>query len=668
MSWIRSAVTKAVEAGGNTTITRTVRSYADSVVLHAGNAVAEGAKIIQDRIGARDLNSFRSTVKRLEEVSVSCKGPERVQLMRRWLVALKEIERLSSLSNEPSPVDQNGTDENKDSPKKPTMVYYVDPELGTMNFRDVFLYSQALEGITLSMILEAPNEEEVPLLLEIFGLCLSGGKDVHKAVIRNIQELATKLSSYQDEVLIKREELLQYAQGAIAGIRINADIARIDAKASNLMEEIEKAKISHQSSDDNTEKSPEKESASTTKAREETVKQFHLCSMLEALLLKKKSLSNGDTPEVHAQKVEKLRILSESLLNSISQAEKRILDQRSHKEEALNFRVAKAYEIDQQEKELVGKISELEKQQEELEAELRKVNASLSAARSRLKNAREERDNFDEASNQILIHLKVKEDELSRAVTSCKAEADVVNTWINFLEDTWFLRTTYVEQKEKQLNGDLEKYGNHFVNVVHELLTAYTEELRPSIIRIREVVGNLNSCQLSDRATTVKDEDSKSQRKNLELEYLDFEARFISVANVVDNMKTQFYIESEGVVRKDEESIGQLFAAFEKIKEEFESIERPFLEIENPKQSESSDGSNDSPSNSPKHTSWTPENRKEKIKGSFRLRSQKSVVTQAYLDELDSDPGKDGRGSSHSSEDIGEWVFDELVKDVSSSK
>lgn len=50
MSWLRTAVNRAVEVGGNNNITRKVRNYADTVVYHAGNAVSEGAKIIQDRI------------------------------------------------------------------------------------------------------------------------------------------------------------------------------------------------------------------------------------------------------------------------------------------------------------------------------------------------------------------------------------------------------------------------------------------------------------------------------------------------------------------------------------------------------------------------------------------------------------------------------------------
>ncbi|KAF2568796.1 hypothetical protein F2Q68_00028075 [Brassica cretica] len=209
MSWLRSAVHKAVEVGGTgkNNLTRTVRNYADSVVLTAGNAVSEGAKLIHDRIGSRNVKSFSLEVKRLEEVSVSSRGGERVQLLRRWLVSLREVERMSLDQIQPS------SEEAKDF----TAVCYVDPGLPgePMTFRDVFLHSEALEGMVLSMILEAPNEEEVQMLLELFGLSLSGEKEVHEAVIQNVQDLAAVFSKYKDEVLKKPVSLMEDGKGCV---------------------------------------------------------------------------------------------------------------------------------------------------------------------------------------------------------------------------------------------------------------------------------------------------------------------------------------------------------------------------------------------------------------------------------------------------------------------
>ncbi|XAR72066.1 hypothetical protein NMG60_11018566 [Bertholletia excelsa] len=669
-SWWRSAVNRAVEVG-NKNLTRSVKNYADTVVHHAGQAVAGGAKIFQDRVGTRNFKSFRLTLKRLEEASVSCRGPERVQLLKRWLIALHETKKLSGVSFDDNEKEQNQpSEDSKDNSKRPSMVLYYDPDMGgePMNFLEVFLYSQALEGIVISMILEAPSEEEVSLLLALFRLCLTGGVEVHNAIVSSIQDLAKAFSSYQDEVLVKREELLQFAQGAITGLKINADLGRIDAEASSLRRKLEEVAAVRNLASEGLESSFRETTVATTEALKEALSHIRVCSKLEALLLKKRSLSSGDSAEVHAQKIDKLKVLSESLASSSTKAEKRISENRSQKEEALHFRVAKANEVSEIEKELIAEISGLEKRRDELEAELKKVNITLAAAQKRLHIAREERDQFYEANDQIVAHLKIKDDELLRSISSSRVEADVLKTWMNFLEDTWVLQCSYAETKQKQVNDELESHENYYVDLIINLLSTYKKELKPLIEHIGNFVDNLKNLRQGMQSGTVT-EDSKEQspRKNLEEEYLDYETKIITTFSVVDNMKEQFYSQEEKISRKDDARVKELFDSIEKLREEFESIERPELEMENPTEADTSPGKQpESPVHSPSKATESPKTPRNEHLKSHEVKAEEVLDHEAELAKLESEFGKVNH--DYSTEDAGEWEFDELERELRSGE
>ncbi|KAL8162188.1 hypothetical protein V2J09_013677 [Rumex salicifolius] len=674
MSWLRQAVNKAVEVGKNkNNITRTVRSYADTVVQHAGQAVS----VIQDRIGGLHYRSYKQAIKRLEDAAVSSKGTERTQLLKRWVVLLKEFDKLSTEDSsedkekEKTLEQQFASADVKESSKKGALVLYYDSdeEGEPMNFRDVFLHSQALEGVVLSMILEAPNEEEVSLLLQMFEICLSGGKEIHNAVVSSIQDLAKAFSSYEDEVLVKREELLQFAQVAVSGLKINADLARIDAEASILRQKLDELRatlqVSHQG--------PEEESTSAKlEALKGALAHIRICSKLEGLLRKKKMLHNGDTPEVHAQKVDKLKVLEASLANSSVKADKRISDTRFQREEALKFRATKENEVGELEKEIAAEIAGLEKERDELEAALKKVNISLTVANKRLQQTKEEKDQFEEANEQIVSHLNRKEDELSRTIGSCKVESDVLRTWINFLEDAWALQGAYTETKDKQANDELEKHEDYFVNLAINLLSGYKKELEPAISRIRNFVQNLKILSEGSDVIPKPDDEDPNPRKNLEEEYLDFEAKIITTFSVVDNMREHLYAQKGKFSRKGDPKVEVLLDDIEKLRLEFESIERPNLQMEYPEravETPESEKSQEIPSQTITQASEELKVTKEEHSEPIPVKVEKSAVNveqvldhEAELAKLESEFGNIEQ--EYNPHEIGDWEFDELEREL----
>ncbi|XP_076890140.1 uncharacterized protein LOC143541126 isoform X2 [Bidens hawaiensis] len=159
MAWIRSAMQKAVEVRGRSTFGDAVRSHTGYRAIRSGNAFSRGAKMLHDSVthAALNIKSYKDAVRRLEELSVSSQGEERVQLLKIWLVSLREIERLNagSAENNEKNLDETCTSVHKsDPPGKSDIILYYDRDLGVspVNFRDVFLHSGALEGITMSMV------------------------------------------------------------------------------------------------------------------------------------------------------------------------------------------------------------------------------------------------------------------------------------------------------------------------------------------------------------------------------------------------------------------------------------------------------------------------------------------------------------------------------------
>uniref|UniRef100_J3LMK8 Uncharacterized protein n=1 Tax=Oryza brachyantha TaxID=4533 RepID=J3LMK8_ORYBR len=648
MSWLRNAVHRAVEASGgpSSLLTRTVRTSLHTVVhhaVHAGQAGAGGARLINDRIGSRSYKSMRLTAKRLEDSALSYKGVERVQLLRRWLLALKETQRAAAAAKEP----QHAADPDQ---ALPVLDLYMDYETAAepMNFIHVFLYSQALECIVLSMILEVPTEEEVSLLSEIFGMCLYGGKDVHNAILNSIQELAKLFSSYHDEVLAKRGELLQFAQCAISGLKKNADIARLDDEIVQLQQRINGMDALQYNSTSRRSKA----SQTIAEGFRTAINEVHLCSRMEELVLMKKSIHHGNSYETYFEKVDKLKVLSESLANSAAKAERRIMENRLQKEESLIFRVTKTNEVSGTEKELVAEISGLEHQKDQLEAELKKVNTKLKAAFMKLKKTREERDQFDEASNQIVLHLKAKEEELSRSIASCKVESSTVSAWINFLEDTWKLQSFYEELSQKQANDELDRCATCFAKLINHHVDTRVEELSTCIDRIKTFVDNLKI--FDDRSVSAEDGSNGSSkqsnpRKYLEEEYLEAEKKVVAAFSLIDNIRTIYFFNQEHQARRDDPDVKKLFANIDKLRVEFESVPRPVLQIEikakeeRTKQSRSSLQAAGSPRNAG-HESQIP----------AQLRTRLPSESDSELARFDPEY------KEYSGDDISGWEFDDL--------
>eukprot|EP00850_Spirogloea_muscicola_P015067 SM000112S24009 [mRNA] locus=s112:326344:331632:- [translate_table: standard] len=627
MSWIKSAFNKAAEAAGGagkgsvpSSLSR-VRLYAGSVVQNAGHAVAGSAKIFQERLSGKHYNNFKHAVRRLDEVSLATRGEERLQALTRWLGALKDLdndakvaasklERQSAASREGSPgspTDQEpvakesneveAEEELPPTPSKAASVLFFDSEVCSepLSFRDLFLRSNALENIVTSLILDAPEDEEVSIVLEMFRLCLAGGQEVHKAIMSGIQDLSKVNAGYSDEVLITREELLHMARDVVTGLKQNSAIERLNAEIGRLQQHMDEKLASLPSEAlplaDSTESEDLPDTLKEGSALTEEI--LHLASRLGDCLQKKKAeLHQGDDAETRKEKVERLKQLATELADGAAKIKAKVSESRQQKSDAMAYRVTKSQEVAEVEKIIADEMQTLEKRRAELEAELVAVTAAIAQATKRHVNIQEEKEQFDEASSNIVAHLTIQEEDGSRSIAAHTTEVNVLKMWQDFLEDTWKLQQSCIKEKEQETMAAIDCSRMSFFQIAASHLTYRQEELTQLLIKLKARHAELGELKVKREELQASGlepgiVDMTSNRRRVEEKYLDLEGQLKRALASLKKIKAdvETYSASEPQESSEKEHQHQVVEALAKtdaLCADFEGLPRPALQIEQP--------------------------------------------------------------------------------------
>ncbi|EFJ23776.1 hypothetical protein SELMODRAFT_442712 [Selaginella moellendorffii] len=490
--------------------------------------LAKNLELVVELESVRNLNSFKDAVKRLNEVSLHARGAERLQALGRWLAALKEIDRETKRTGNSNPASPRNSEseEMATSPRRPYMALFYDMESGgePMNFREVFLQSRALEHIITSLILEAPQDEEIGVLVEIFGLCLAGGQELHNAFISSIQDLAKAFSTLSEE--IRRSDLLELAQTAVTGLKLSTEAEKLDVEMFFLEQKMSDKQGVPLSKDSN-------EDANIT------------AEVLE-----------------YGARVQKLKEVTEGLTSSISGIEQKISENRQQKEKAIKYRDSKASEVVETEKALSSEIQALHKRKEQLEAELKEVNSALSSATARHINTQEEKAQFDEASSNIVAHLSIQEEELTKSIAARRAEAGVASTWLGFLEDTWLLQSACLEEKTKAIQHDSQEAKLQFLSIASMNLSYHQEEIKLLLKRLKLISSEDNETDSTIRQSFLETENQVIRVLKL-------------MESLSDDVKT-FEIKEDG--DEVEKKLLKCIGAIDSFKTELRGLKRPELE------------------------------------------------------------------------------------------
>ncbi|CAI5463411.1 unnamed protein product [Closterium sp. Yama58-4] len=603
MSWFRSALNRAAEAagaGGRSVAPNfdRVKAYAGHVVQRAGDAVAGGAKMVLERaVPGRNLNNFRHAVRRLDEVSLLARGSERRDALARWLAALKELSdsdhadgiayaaelaqgaqadgaQGEGAQGEDVPAHIPGVDAPpeatpraraaEDAPSVGSVLFHDAANPGVpLTFRDVFLCSKALENIVVSFIMDPPSPGEEQMLADMFDLCLSGDHQLHSSLLNAITQLSNSFSSYS-EVKMSRQELLRMASDAVAGLKLDAQLQRLEAeeeRIKQLMDEkmeflflsslsrhpsalpIPPIPLGRAQGDGTATESlqiPQKYSVDV----QATEAVFSLAAALASVVRRKEQLRHrGDSAAARMMKVERTRELAAELANFMDDFEAKIAECRQQRQEAVTYRTSKEEEVMEVEKGITDELQALHQRRREIEEQLKEVDDAIAATTRRHIQMQEEKEQFDLASHGLLGSLEAEEEHLNTMQQQHQQDAKTLFGWMGFLEDSWKMQLLYMESKEQTFKQSLADLSARLRAIAAPHLLVCMANMRASLTALQAAASALSAID----ATPSEDEGGAKllpatggERMRAEEKYLQAETQMKRAVAMADKARAEW--------------------------------------------------------------------------------------------------------------------------------
>eukprot|EP00899_Mesostigma_viride_P001936 jgi/Mesvir1/11743/Mv00117-RA.1 len=553
MSWIRSAFSGVTSAAGN------VRKAAENV---AGQ--------FQDRLAGKHYTSFKDASVRLERVALDMRGEQRLMSLQRWLSALRDVTPAGVGTGGGPPVGEASLRSSLDGEggdgavpaSSAKQVLFYDPDISSepLTFRDVFLCSCALENIATTIVEEMPMEEEEGVLLELFGLTLTGTPQQHTQLLEYLKAISLAVASSreeEEESNANHEEVIEAVRCAMSALKHRSEDERLDAVMSTTKEIMarrlsrnvsrDQAGGSNSLEDDDEELGGDGSEpvllGNNAPLVETVTRTAEALELAQQLCYTAYTRVDPQRREARAQKLQQMGAAMEErrrmVMATIGECKEQLAHSHRQKDEAARFRETKLAETREAVAALIEEHARLLERKAELEGQLSEVNFAIARNLGRRKIKEEEVEEFNDANSDLVTDLGLKEQEVLLNLETQGRELNFLTGLTDLLGASQSQLSEALEANRGADRALLQRAARDFLLAATAHVQSRTAELAFLLTRLRwcrtEAADILNKWERMEGMGMERMlEDLRASRRSIQAKYDDAERQAAAVAMFVE--------------------------------------------------------------------------------------------------------------------------------------